>query len=657
MFAYSLYWRSIAFGLLCVIASSAVAEIDNLVVLVDSETATGGNAIAAFGYNPTDNSMFVSGFGAGGQMRKISGIDATPSAEVYVTETELQLYYRDGDPDRGVLTPLQSAIQLNPQAITSGSTTIPAYSFAVINDNGRTRVAGGSATDSAATKRFYQYNLEAVDFLQGEDGRDVYTTLATLEDMQIAANTTSQSSNQGRQGAWSGDGQSLYFADSSTNFGGIWKLDPISGDVTQLLIGDRDTNIEPAVRSIDGVDTIYISGASEVNDGGIDTFTYDGTTVGARTTTVSAATLQDFLELTGDDVADIRSMTSDTSGNIYFNSTDSSPDRRGIFRLDTEGRLSKVVSYAERDLAFTSDGLGGEDPNSNTLRMQTRTIEHPTAGTITQIMYAESSPLNLVAGVNAFEPGDFDRNGTLDSTDLSAFSDALTIRGQQIVDEDDYRYDLNGNLAVDWKDVKVLQQFADIPTGDTNFDGSLDFDDLDTLDQYYHTNGGVGAETWLAGDIASFVAGYPADAFDANIVNFADLTSFADSWIHLLGQTIDESDLTSRYTGQFLSDALIAFGFESSTLLGDYNGDGEVDLADYTVWRDSLGTTGSQLAADGYADGVVDLKDYQLWKTMFGSTSLSPESVTAVPEPASMVWLVALFAGLGVRRIASSIQS
>ena len=32
---------------------------------------------------------------------------------------------------------------------------------------------------------------------------------------------------------------------------------------------------------------------------------------------------------------------------------------------------------------------------------------------------------------------------------------------------------------------------------------------------------------------------------------------------------------------------------------GDYNANGVVDAADYTVWRDSLGQTGMGLAADG----------------------------------------------------------
>ncbi|MCO6044107.1 hypothetical protein NG895_09315 [Aeoliella sp. ICT_H6.2] len=61
-------------------------------------------------------------------------------------------------------------------------------------------------------------------------------------------------------------------------------------------------------------------------------------------------------------------------------------------------------------------------------------------------------------------------------------------------------------------------------------------------------------------------------------------------------------------------------------LTGDYNEDGSVDLADYTVWRNTLGST-SNLAADGDHNGVVDVGDYQLWKDNIGATA--PQSTTA----------------------------
>ncbi|MEO1495753.1 MAG: PEP-CTERM sorting domain-containing protein [Planctomycetota bacterium] len=51
----------------------------------------------------------------------------------------------------------------------------------------------------------------------------------------------------------------------------------------------------------------------------------------------------------------------------------------------------------------------------------------------------------------------------------------------------------------------------------------------------------------------------------------------------------------------------------------DYNGDGTVDVADYTVWRDSDGQTGAGLPADGNGSGTVDVDDYDNWVTNFNS--------------------------------------
>ncbi|MCO6042327.1 PEP-CTERM sorting domain-containing protein [Aeoliella sp. ICT_H6.2] len=55
----------------------------------------------------------------------------------------------------------------------------------------------------------------------------------------------------------------------------------------------------------------------------------------------------------------------------------------------------------------------------------------------------------------------------------------------------------------------------------------------------------------------------------------------------------------------------------------DYNGDGNVDIADYTVWRNTLGSTGAGLAADGNGDQVVDAADYEFWKGNFGTVGAS----------------------------------
>ena len=56
-------------------------------------------------------------------------------------------------------------------------------------------------------------------------------------------------------------------------------------------------------------------------------------------------------------------------------------------------------------------------------------------------------------------------------------------------------------------------------------------------------------------------------------------------------------------------------------MLGDFNANGIVDAADYVVWRNSLGVTGSGLAADGNGDNMVTQLDYAIWKANFGDTA------------------------------------
>jgi autotransporter-associated beta strand protein len=93
-------------------------------------------------------------------------------------------------------------------------------------------------------------------------------------------------------------------------------------------------------------------------------------------------------------------------------------------------------------------------------------------------------------------------------------------------------------------------------------------------------------------------------------------------------------------------------------LMGDYNHNGTVDAADYTLWRDTLGST-TNLAADGNANGVIDSGDYDVWKMHFGEQVLGSGASASqnVPEPATISLLIAGVATLLLRRPSRSVTN
>jgi hypothetical protein len=86
------------------------------------------------------------------------------------------------------------------------------------------------------------------------------------------------------------------------------------------------------------------------------------------------------------------------------------------------------------------------------------------------------------------------------------------------------------------------------------------------------------------------------------------------------------------------------FNPPSASVLGDYNGNGVVDAADYVVWR-----KGGPLLNEVDTPGTVNDADFTEWRARFGNTSGLGSGFSAVPEPATIV-LVAYLCMFGAFR-------
>ncbi|QDT70237.1 hypothetical protein MalM25_31830 [Planctomycetes bacterium MalM25] len=147
------------------------------------------------------------------------------------------------------------------------------------------------------------------------------------------------------------------------------------------------------------------------------------------------------------------------------------------------------------------------------------------------------------------------------------------------------------------------------------------------------------------------------------------------SGLFSVGETPGFGDDPSRFDGSLLTSigdlstpgartldvgftTLVVTNLTFGTATGDYNADGRVDAADYTVWRDTSGQNVTPLTgADGNGDGLVNGADRLVWANNYGLVQAGSSAV-AVPEPAAqMALLIGLMTlgtarrgGLGMRR-------
>ncbi|TWT97555.1 hypothetical protein Pla108_17070 [Botrimarina colliarenosi] len=170
-------------------------------------------------------------------------------------------------------------------------------------------------------------------------------------------------------------------------------------------------------------------------------------------------------------------------------------------------------------------------------------------------------------------------------------------------------------------------------------------------------------ETWThlaatfdfdTGDILLFKNGVLLDAGDPNVnawqlTDGPDRTSATNSGGIKIGGSFP-NNLAEQNPFNGRTDELMAFDkalspremFDLyraiSSPAGDYNHDGFVDAADYTLWRDTKGST-EDLRADGDFSRVVDDGDYAVWANHWSGASPARSAraeVTSTPEPTAL---------------------
>lgn len=198
---------------------------------------------------------------------------------------------------------------------------------------------------------------------------------------------------------------------------------------------------------------------------------------------------------------------------------------------------------------------------------------------------------------------------------------------------------------------EYVQMYADLPVWFDNLDGSLGWADAAERNQWFD-------------DISNSLDGFSMMAYERNS-RFSIMDGVGWEVANFDGEVRIGLNVAETGPGQTFADfaalmrmaealeahygtSIGGIDFHESTTFsdsaaprpsGDFNYDGVVDAADYTVWRDNIGSN-SHLDADGDFDGVVGVPDYELWKSSYGSSgggsSWTSEGAT-VPEPEALL--------------------
>lgn len=326
-----------------------------------------------------------------------------------------------------------------------------------------------------------------------------------------------------------------------------------------------------------------------------------------------------------------------TTPNSLLNSLNNAPRQ-----ATTNGASYSIVNVHPWSSSAAGGGLG--DPMSNVDYIVKNLDPGVQVVTLDELfLHLRKNRATLVGqgvGDNLIENPDFESLNPADSSRPSAWSYAAGAGKTELLlsmDSDgvgSHAAAINAPSA-DWRSnsVEIDSTAGFLFTFDFKFVGVADGDGFRADARFFTAAGGepgaFAGESIVFLDAADYAEGewhtYVINTQSPANANFADVRF-------------------STYFGPFGGGQIIIDNVNLRPLVGvsgDYNGDGVVDAADYTVWRDALGqevTPGA--SADGDRNGHIDQEDYEVWRGAYGSRSTD---AAAVPEPSHLALVTIQF--------------